>query len=173
LLSPFEKEDFLSGKNKNNATGLKKMTAIDDIDQIIIKHLLKDARTKIKDIAKDCKISSPAVKNRIDKLKKDLIIGEQMVINWNFFNYHCPASVAVNLQPDRENDVCELLQKKKIKLISVDYFVGSYDLCFFVFAKSIQELRDVEDSLLKIEGVHKVDILIWSKVYTKFDNFKI
>jgi len=148
------------------------MVPIDDIDQIIIGHLLNNARAKLKDIAKDCKISSPAVKNRIDKLKKDLIVKEQLIIDWSFFNYRYPASITVNLDPDKEDEVCELMQKK-IKLIGIEHFIGSCDLCFFVFAKSIQELKEVEQYLIKIKGVSQVDISIWSKVHLKFDNFKI
>jgi Lrp/AsnC family leucine-responsive transcriptional regulator len=150
----------------------KKMIEIDDVDKIIIRHLSNNARAKIKDIAKDCEISSPTVKKRIEKLKKDLIVKEQIIINWNFFNYRYPASIAVNLNPDKEDEVCELVQKK-LKTIGIDYFIGSYDLCFFVFAESIQKLKEVEQLLTKEKGVNQVDVLIWSKVYPKFTNLKI
>ena len=44
---------------------------LDEIDTKIIKHLLKDARKKFSDIAKDCKVSTATVRNRVNKMEKD------------------------------------------------------------------------------------------------------
>lgn len=43
---------------------------IDEIDSKILHILIQDARTSLKDIAKECGISSVSVLNRIKRLKK-------------------------------------------------------------------------------------------------------
>ena len=64
---------------------------IDETDVKILKALIRDSRSKLKDIANECRLSSTAVKNRIDKMKKKgLIYKFVMNINMEFFGYKIP-----------------------------------------------------------------------------------
>ena len=149
------------------------MITIDAIDKKIIKLLLKDARSKLSDIAKDCRISSTTVKNRIERLKNNgIIVKETLLINWAFFGYRYPITIGVNLKPDQEKKICELVSKNAV-MMGVDHFIGSYDLCFFAFAKTIQDLKNLKHLIQKQNGVNNVDINIWNKVHHKFVDFNI
>jgi len=149
------------------------MITIDAIDKKIIKLLLKDARSKLSDIAKDCGMSSTAVKNRIERLKqKGIVVKETLLINWAFFGYRYPVTIEVNLKPNQEKKMCELISKNAV-MMGVNRFIGSYDLCFFAFTKSIQDLKNLKHIIQKQNGVNKVDIHIWNKVSCKFNNFII
>ena len=56
--------------------------SLDSIDKKIIDILQKNARTPIKEIAKEVFLSSPAVSARIEKLEKSgIIVGYQAQIN--------------------------------------------------------------------------------------------
>ena len=63
------------------------MIKTDQIDAKIISTLIKDARTTLTDLAKICKISLPAVKKRIEQLKKKGAAGQnqQQKSGWHPF----------------------------------------------------------------------------------------
>ena len=56
--------------------------SIDGIDKIIIKHLIKDARTPIQILANASGISGAAVHQRLKKMEKaQVITGSQIILN--------------------------------------------------------------------------------------------
>ena len=58
------------------------MKNIDDVDRKILQTLLKDARSKMVNIAKHCGVSVTTIKNRIERLKKTgIIVKEEMMQN--------------------------------------------------------------------------------------------
>ena len=60
---------------------------IDETDVKILQALIRDARSKLKDIAIKCRLSSTAVKNRIDRMKKSgLIVRSVLKFNMTFFD---------------------------------------------------------------------------------------
>ena len=73
-----------------------KEAGIDSIDAKLITLLLKDARTKTKDLAKACGLSSTAVGNRIKKLKENgTITGSALVVKMSEIGYMHPASISI------------------------------------------------------------------------------
>ena len=147
------------------------MENIDDVDRKILQTLLKDARSKMVDIAKDCGVSVTTIKNRIERLKKTgIIVKEEMMLEPAFFGYPYPVMIGVNLSPDKEDHICNLI-RKEVKLVSIDHFVGHYDLSIFAFAKTLKELTNIKELILKQKGVNNVELVIWNKVHFHFENF--
>jgi DNA-binding Lrp family transcriptional regulator len=136
---------------------------INEIDRKIIGLLMEDARKKLTDIAQICGISSTTVQNRIRKLKqKGIIVKYTWNIDWSFFGYNIPVTIFVNLAPKKEKEVYQLLAKKGI-IIAIEHFLGSYDLSIFAFAKSIEELKELEWKLRNQKGVNDVKLNIWNR----------
>ena len=60
---------------------------IDETDVKILQALIRDDRSKLKEIAIECRLSSTAVKNRIDIMKKSgLIVRSVLKFNMTFFD---------------------------------------------------------------------------------------
>lgn len=143
---------------------------IDETDIKILQALLMDARSKLKDIAIECGLSSTAVKNRIDKMKKSgLIVRSVLKFNMAFFDYGIGLTIGVNLEPNQEDNITQFI-KSKVKVAGVDKTIGKYDLCLVVFAKSINELNDLKYQLRKHKGVKDIELFIWSRNHFNFDN---
>ena len=116
------------------------MMKIDETDAKILRLLLSNARSKLTNIANECGLSSVAVKNRIDRMEKSGLITEAaLYINMASLGYPHPLLIGVNSEPNRENDIIELI-KQHMKVAGIDQTIGKYDLCLFVFAKSISDL---------------------------------
>ena len=143
---------------------------IDETDVKILQALIKDARSKLKDVANECRLSSTAVKNRIEKMKKrGLIVRSVLKFNMAFFDYGIGLTVGVNLEHNQENNITQFI-KSKVKVAGIDKTIGKYDLCLVVFAKSINELNDLKYQIRKHKGVKDIELFIWSKNHFNFDN---
>ena len=143
---------------------------IDETDVKILKALIRDARSKLKDIANECRLSSTAVKNRIDKMKKKgLIYKFVMNINMEFFGYKIPLLIGINLDPYFEHEIVKII-KSHVKVAGINKSIGKYDLCIVVFAKNINELDELKYLVKKQKGVKNIELNIWSKNHFNFDN---
>ena len=73
---------FIFTVSEAKHTMKEKSFHIDGIDKIILKNLMKDARTPILTIAKEIGISGAAIHQRLKKLENaGLIVGSKLVIN--------------------------------------------------------------------------------------------
>ena len=143
---------------------------IDEKDVKILQALIKNSRSKLKDIANECGLSSTAIKNRIDKMKKSgLIIRSVLKFNMDFFDYHIGLTIGVNLEPQEEYNITKFI-KSKVKVAGIDKTIGKYDLCLVVFATSINELDELKYELRKQNGVKDIELFIWSKNHFNFDS---
>lgn len=149
---------------------MKSIFKIDETDVKILQALIRDARSRSTDIANECGLSSTAIKNRIDRMKKNgLIVKAVLNVNVAFFEYSIPLVIGVNLDPDREHDIIEFI-KRHVKVAGIDKTIGKYDLFLVAFAKSINELDELKYLIRKQEGVKNVELSIGSKDHFNFDN---
>ena len=149
------------------------MIKIDELDAKILRALIKDARSKLTDIAEDCKLSSTAVKNRIERLKESgLIIKAALHINMASFGYPYPALIGVNLEPSKEHNITKLI-RKHTKVAGIDQTIGKYDLCLFVFARNVDELDKLKYLIRKEKGVKGIEINIWNKIHMNYNNINL
>jgi Lrp/AsnC family transcriptional regulator for asnA, asnC and gidA len=73
--------------------------SIDGIDKIILRSLMKDARTPVLEISRNVGISGAAIHQRLRKLEKSgLISGSKFVINAKAMGYKTMAFVGVFLE---------------------------------------------------------------------------
>ena len=145
---------------------------IDEIDAEILKALQIDARTPLKDIAKECGLSSVAISKRIEKLKhKGIIIGSSLFIS-PIVEFKYGANFGINVDYNQEEQVFDFI-KKQPNVMAVDQTIGTYDICVYLFVKSIDELDTIAQSIRKQKGVKKVTMHIWiNKPIIKHENIE-
>jgi Lrp/AsnC family transcriptional regulator, regulator for asnA, asnC and gidA len=79
---------------------------LDRIDAKIIKALLKDARTSLKDIANECELSSNAIHKRIRNLESSgVIAGSATLFNPRMFGFGFAVIMEISVNNDNKNDL--------------------------------------------------------------------
>jgi Lrp/AsnC family transcriptional regulator, regulator for asnA, asnC and gidA len=146
---------------------------IDDTDNKILHILIKDARTSLKDIAKECNISSVSVLNRIKRLKKlGVITGATLFTDLSLVGFHIVATIGM----ETDSNLDEIINyfKQNTHLIEPATSVGEYDLCALIYAENISNLNEKTEAVRKRFGIRKVMVNVWSGVpYMTFENIDL
>jgi len=146
---------------------------IDEIDVKILRELIKDARAKLKDIAKKCDVSSTTIMNRIKRLKTTgVITGAVQYIDMSRLGYMQPATIGISLNYSQESQVVKLI-RERAKVIMFDQSVGKTDLSIFCVAKNIKELDDLKQLIKKQPQIRRVTINLWSTPFPNFEKLEI
>jgi len=149
---------------------------IDEIDEKILRLLIKDARTRLKDIAKECKISSVSVLHRIKRLKTlGVIAGATLFPRVDLIDLPTIANIGINLDSNESNeDEIIKLISEQTNLVEPSASVGKYDLCALVFTESVSELDKAVYALKKCFGVRRIDVNIYAgEPYFIFENINL
>jgi len=149
---------------------------IDEIDEKILHLLIKDARTRLKDIAKECNISSVSVLNRIKRLKTlGVITGAALYPRVGLIDLPTIANIGINLDSNESNeDEIIKLISEQTNLVEPSASVGKYDLCALVFTESVSELDKAVYALKKCFGVRRIDVNIYAgEPYFIFENINL
>jgi DNA-binding Lrp family transcriptional regulator len=135
---------------------------IDEKDAKILHILIKDARARLKDIAKECGISSVSALNRIKRLKKlKVITGSTLFPNIAELGLPFATTIGVTIDGNEKDDVLKTIGEQT-KLVEPSASIGEYDLCALVFAESINELNGIAQLVKKKFGAREVALNIWS-----------
>lgn len=113
---------------------------LDNIDRKIIEMLQKNARTPVKEIAKEVFLSSPAVSARIEHLEKTgLITGYHAQVNPVFLGYHTKAFINLEVEPYQKKDFYPFIQAIP-NVIECNCVTGDYSMLIEVAFRSTMEL---------------------------------
>jgi Lrp/AsnC family transcriptional regulator, regulator for asnA, asnC and gidA len=146
---------------------------IDEVDIKILLTLIKDARTKLKDIAKDCGLSANAIFKRVERLKAaGVITGTILFINPESFDLRQTTTIGINLEPNQEVEVASLI-RKHANLIHLDTSFGKYDICAFAITKNIANLELLKQIIRKHPGITRIAVNFWDKVYFNLGNIAL
>jgi Lrp/AsnC family transcriptional regulator for asnA, asnC and gidA len=146
---------------------------IDEIDVKILRELVKDARTKLKDIAKKCSLSSTAVFNRIERLKTlEVIKGAALFFDMSQVGFMYPASLGVDVELNERDEVLKIIREQSQVIIASES-AGSNTLRVFLVAKKLKDIEDLKQLIRKRPGARKVTISIWSAPHFFFDNIEL
>ena len=131
---------------------------IDEIDANILRTLIKDARTRFTDIAKDCGISTNAIVKRFYKLKQSGVIkGTSIRLNMKKFGYKFFLSIQLNIDSDELPHILDWL-KKIPNILSCYQVVGKYDVHAAILTKSLEDIHHIKQEAKKQKGVNQVRI---------------
>ena len=112
---------------------------LDGIDKKIIEILQNNARTPIKDIAKEVFLSSPAVSARIERMEKSGVIsGYHAQIDYSRFGYHIKAFINLEVEPNQKKEFYPFIQKIP-NVIECNCVTGDYAMLVeVVFQTTVQ-----------------------------------
>ncbi|MGB0879068.1 MAG: Lrp/AsnC ligand binding domain-containing protein [Polaribacter sp.] len=135
---------------------------IDGIDKIIIKRLLKDARTPVLSIAREVGISGAAIHQRLRKLEKsNLIDGYKMVINPKSLGYTTTAFVGVFLDSSSQYSSVVKRLKEIPEVVESHYTTGNYPIFIKLLCKNNEGLMHLLNThILSIKGVSRAETFI-------------
>jgi len=146
---------------------------IDEIDVKILRELMQDPRKKLKDLAKECGLSSNAIFKRVKRLKATgVITGTILYTNLERSSYEQQATIGINLKADQELPVAKII-REHANLIALHPSFGKYDLCAFVMAKNLAELEQLKQIIRKQPGVRRIAINFWNKCYFNYENLDL
>ena len=129
---------------------------IDEIDAKILKTLLKDARTRFTEIAKECGISTNAIVKRFYNLKKSGVInGTAIRLNQKKFEYKFTLSIHINVNSNKLPHLLKWL-KKLPNILSYYQVVGKYDVHAAALTKSLEDIHQIKQAIKKQKGVTRV-----------------
>jgi Lrp/AsnC family transcriptional regulator for asnA, asnC and gidA len=135
---------------------------IDGIDKVILKHLMKDARTPILSIAREIGISGAAIHQRLRKLENSgLIKGSKFHINQKVLGYETLAFVGVYLD-SASRYVTVLNQFKDIpEIIESHYTTGNWSMLLKIVCKNNEHLMTILNQKIQlIKGVARTETFI-------------
>ncbi|MCX8150800.1 MAG: Lrp/AsnC family transcriptional regulator [Candidatus Bathyarchaeota archaeon] len=143
----------------------RKMSAveIDEIDVKILKSLIKDSRTNLKEIARECGVSSNAIFKRIRNLEKNgVITGYSLIAARELGNFESLSTIWLTIDLAHELEAVEFLKRQE-GLFNIFRCVGRYDIVAYCLTKNIQKLEDILQKLKKQEWVKAAVLNIWTQ----------
>jgi Lrp/AsnC family transcriptional regulator, regulator for asnA, asnC and gidA len=141
--------------------------AIDELDAKILRLLLKDSRLSLKEIAKECNVSSVSILNRINRLKKiGVIKGSTLFANLGIYNFKTVAFIGV--EAENNSSIEEVLKFLKMYtfLIEPSVSIGKFDIHALIYSKDQEDLNNRVAMVRRLNGVRKVSVFIWTGVPT-------
>jgi Lrp/AsnC family leucine-responsive transcriptional regulator len=113
---------------------------LDPIDRKIIRILLKNARTPVKEIASQVFLSSPAVSARIDKLEKAGIIrGFHAEVDYHRFGYHIKAFINLEVAPNQKQEFYPYIQGID-NVVECNCVTGDYSMLIETVFQTTEQL---------------------------------
>lgn len=138
---------------------------IDEVDAKILHLLLIDARLSLKKIAKECKISSVSVYNRINRLKTlGVIKGSTLFASLDIYNFGLIAFMGIETEDNSYID--DILNYLKEYTFPIEPYmsIGRFDIHALIYAKDQIDLNNRVSMIRRIQGVRKVAVFIWSGI---------
>ncbi|CAM1372707.1 Lrp/AsnC ligand binding domain-containing protein [Tenacibaculum xiamenense] len=141
---------------------MTKKLKIDGIDKIIIKRLVKDARTPVLGIAREVGISGAAIHQRLRKLEEsDLIDGYKMVLNPKALGYTTTAFVGVFLDSSSLYSSAIKRLKEIPEIVESHYTTGNYAVFIKIMCKNNEDLMHLlNKDIQTIKGVSRTETFI-------------
>lgn len=157
--------------------GDKKLGAeveLDEIDAKILKALLRDARTSLKDMADDCSLSSNAIHKRIAHLKASgVIAGSVTLFNPKLSGNMLAVSMEITVDYSAKDRIVRFVREYPGVVICMEGF-GRCDILAFIAVVGINELDLAKETINKQPGVKKVVTAVQiEEVQFQFDNLDL
>ena len=137
---------------------------MDKIDRKIINSLQKNARASLKDLSKECFISSPAIAARINKLEKSGIInGYHSSIDIEKIGFHVRAFIQVQLEPRQKAEFYPYVQSIP-NVVECNCVTGDYSEIMEVIFPSTTDLDNFINTIQQRFGKTSTQIVFSTSV---------
>jgi Lrp/AsnC family transcriptional regulator for asnA, asnC and gidA len=135
---------------------------MDETDSEILRLLQENARTTLAHISGEIGLSSPSIKDRIEKMEREgVILGYRPVLDYRKLGKGLTAFVHLTLVfPQCCNDELAEALKTLPGVVEGHYTDGDYDVFLKVVTESPESLRDVLNLINGVEGVANTKTII-------------
>ena len=141
---------------------VEKKALLDGIDKIIIKHLLKEARTPIQILSKASGISGAAIHQRLKKLENTGVVsGSQIILNPKILGFNTVAFIGIYLDKAIRNP--EAVRQLKIipEVIECHYTTGNWSIFVKLLCRDNEHLMQLlNKNIQTIDGVSRTETFI-------------
>jgi len=141
---------------------VEKKALLDGIDKIIIKHLLKEARTPIQILSNACGISGAAIHQRLKKLENSGVVsGSQIILNPKILGFNTVAFIGIYLDKAIRNP--EAVRQLKIipEVIECHYTTGNWSIFVKLLCRDNEHLMQLlNKNIQTINGVSRTETFI-------------
>jgi DNA-binding Lrp family transcriptional regulator len=136
-------------------------TEIDEIDAVILKNLIMDARKEFTKIAREAHVSKDVIWQHYTKMKKEgVIVGATIQLNYAALGYDVAASFFIFTAPQEQQQTIE--QLRKIRGLYDAYRWGSFSLIWVVSdMMKAEQIDKVKQLIKKLPSVQKVEVEVW------------
>ncbi|MFD1317925.1 Lrp/AsnC family transcriptional regulator [Loigolactobacillus zhaoyuanensis] len=114
---------------------------MDATDRKLLNLLQNNARTSLKDLAKQAFISAPTAATRLNHLEQTLLHGYQAQIDYKALGYVIKAYVSLDLQPTQKKQFYRFVDSIP-NVLECDCITGQYSMIMQVIYRSTEELDD-------------------------------
>ena len=135
---------------------------LDGIDKIIIKHLLKEARTPIQILSNACGISGAAIHQRLKKLENaGVVSGSQIILNPRILGFNTVAFIGIYLDKAIRNPEAVRQLKNIPEVIECHYTTGNWSIFVKLLCRDNEHLMQLlNKNIQTINGVSRTETFI-------------
>ena len=135
---------------------------LDDTDRTILRMLKEDARVSLAQISREVGLSSPSIKDRIDKLEAEgVILGYRPVLEYGKLGLGLTGFVGVMLDPQRCCDEDIVRDLETVEGVVEGWFTdGEEDMLLMVRAADPLSLMETVNRIRSIQGVYRTRTVI-------------
>ena len=141
---------------------VEKKALLDGIDKIIIKHLLKEARTPIQILSNACGISGAAIHQRLKKLENSGVVsGSQIILNPKILGFNTVAFIGIYLDKAIRNPEAVRQLKNIPQVIECHYTTGNWSIFVKLLCRDNEHLMQLlNKNIQTIDGVSRTETFI-------------
>ena len=141
---------------------VEKKVLLDGIDKIIIKHLLREARTPIQILSKASGISGAAIHQRLKKLENTGVVsGSQIILNPKILGFNTVAFIGIYLDKAIRNPEAVRQLKNIPEVIECHYTTGNWSIFVKLLCRDNEHLMQLlNKNIQTINGVSRTETFI-------------
>ncbi|MCW4015267.1 MAG: AsnC family transcriptional regulator [Candidatus Bathyarchaeota archaeon] len=134
---------------------------IDEIDVQILKTVLSNPRVSFAEIARQCKMSTNAIRMRFKSLEEaGVITGAKLHVSPKILGFGCTASLNIQARVNDEESVYDYLQSIPSVFLCF-HWLSKWNFNCVVGLKDTAELADLVEQIKRHSGVIDVQSYIW------------
>jgi Lrp/AsnC family leucine-responsive transcriptional regulator len=129
-------------------------------DEKIVKELIENSRSPLRDIGKRVKLSASSVRNRMARLENLNVIKRYTVdVDWRKMGYDIEVILLISSWMTASREIHETLSQFE-QVSKVYWTAGTANLVCLVRVRTIQELSSfITENLEKLRGIERVESL--------------
>lgn len=135
---------------------------VDEIDQKILKYLIKNARMPFLEIARECGISGAAIHQRVKKLEEGgVITGSRLEISPKALGYDVSAYVGIQISEANLYDSVINSLKSIPEVVECNFITGKYAIFIKLYCRNNEQLMHIMVNIIHgIKGVTQTETFL-------------